>query len=125
MAIRCHLGCGRLPGTTPTDWNVHYKSAHGPERPDLTGPGQDWHTRAIDAVTRLANLGGQFTFYDVAQLAGDPINPRAQWGAFAQEIEHIGIAYPSGYQQSNRPESRGSAVRQWRAGRHPSKENAA
>jgi hypothetical protein len=105
----------------------HYNRTHGHLAgiEALTGPGQDWHTRAIDAVKQLAKSGESFTFYDVAKIAGEPVNPRAEWGRFAQEVEHLSLAHTVGWQQSDRPTTKSSAVRTWRGGPPPERKQTA
>lgn len=125
MAMVCHLpGCDGidLPGDTISDYLKHQRTAH--LHIDLTGPGQDWHERAIAAVVHLAKTRDTFTFYDVAQIAGEPLNPKSDWGRFATEVHHAGIAEPCGYTESKRPGSAKSAVKVWRRPTTP-KENAA
>jgi hypothetical protein len=114
--------CPQCPDMAPTIGDVaevqaHYDRHHRYGRvidiTELAGPGQDWHARAINAVKRYAATAAQFTFYDIALQAGEPDNPKARWGAFSHEIEHLGLARPVSYQRSERPESKGSAVCVW------------
>lgn len=110
--------CVRCPGQTFTgdikDLQAHDRGHDTPAPIDLNGPGQAWDARAITAVQQLAATGKDFTFYDVARIAGEPLNPRSDWGVFSQKVEHMRLAKPVGYQQSERPGTKGSAVRVWR-----------
>lgn len=119
--IRCFV-CQpptEYPGTTYADFAAHYDTTHGHLIPVHQLEPVDWRTRAIDAVKRLAAARIEFTFYDVAKLAGEPLNPQSDWGRFAQDIAHMGLAHPIGWQHSDRPTTKSSAVRTWRGGSVP------
>lgn len=116
--------CAFCPDAIPDDGSCdplseHYDARHNPLRPpvpeiDLNGPGQDWHTRAMTAVRQFARSGNEFTMYQVSQIAGEPANPKSDWGTFAREVNHLKIASPVRFAKSDRPTSKGSALNVWR-----------
>ena len=111
MSVKTFKGPGFRCTECDSDWQPGDLPELLAHRVTCTG----WHGRAVSAVKRLAAGGGTFTFWDVAKLAGEPADPRSQWGKFAQEVKRLGIAKPVGYALSDRPETRSSAVRTWRA----------
>lgn len=126
MALTCHLpGCdgATYPGTTIHDWSRHEATFHATSIDQL--PTVDWHARAITEVKRLAASGQEFAFWQIAQAVGDPDGHQNRMGAFAAEVEHLGLAHVARYGKSLRPGTKGSACAYWRGGRKPAQENAA
>lgn len=105
--------------------DLHFDRAHGHLAgvPDvITGPGQDWHSRAIAEVTRLGATGDEWCMWQVFAAVGDPPDHKTANGAFAAEVSHLGLAHVVRYGPSKRPGSNSSAVAFWRGGPSPARQ---
>lgn len=73
---------------------------------------QAWRERALAAIEQLAETGAHFTAWDIAQVAGEPVNFR-QWGFLFGHARHRGLIHQVAAVPSRRPTSHGSLVYVW------------
>jgi hypothetical protein len=74
----------------------------------------DWAGQAMLAVEAIARTGRQFTAYDLVECYGLPEPTSvAAWGALFRRAKNAGLIRRVGYEQSRRPETKGSAVAVW------------
>lgn len=103
--------------------NLHHDRTHGHlAGVELAGPGQDFHTRAIAEVKRLAATGEEWCMWQVFAAVGDPPDHKTTNGQFATEVSHLGLAHVVRYAPSKRPGSNSSAVAYWRGGPTPARQ---
>jgi hypothetical protein len=79
----------------------------------LEAAGQ-WVDQALLAVAAIASTGRQFQCWDLVDGYGLPEpTTTAAWGALMRRAKVQGLVRRVGYEQSRRPETKGSAVAVW------------
>lgn len=104
------------------DFLRHHAASHGHLAVDVPNL-NDAKTKAIAEARRLAALGQPFQLWQCF-IGGDLPNHKAAAGAFAAELEHMGVCHVVGYAPSNRPDTKSSAVAVWRGGPKPTAREA-
>lgn len=116
--VECSRKCGwETPATLDADTKraTHEHLRHGEPMPVKELVGSNWQEQAAHAVQQVANRGADFLIHSalLEYGVGDPPNAKTAMGRFSAIVHDLGYAHPVGYEKSERPGTRRSAVAVW------------